>query len=466
MQSTQNRLPRRALARGRGLPDENATSRTKAFNIASGPVLGPSKIPVKDSTTLKARPALGEVTYTSINLRRQPAKDDDPKRTRAGSISNTRPELPLKQQRVVSGTTRAQPVVVEEIEELDVQLNDVRMNDDQIDALDEPMTDDHAPPQPTSSRPTSRHAPVWPELSPGSQSRADKILRQVRHDLEGIDTYDPYETTMCSEYAHEIFTYMKSLEDSIMPLPDYIKCQSDFDWTTRMKLVDWMASIHSKYHLMPETLWIAVNIVDRFLSKRVVTIVKLQLVGVTALFIASKYEEIMAPGVEEFVMLVEHQYSKEEIFKGERILLETLEFNISSYCSPYTWMRRISKADQYELQTRTLGKFLSELTLLDHRFLRASPHLVAAVAMYSARVMLNADWDAAFVYFSDYTEEQLREGHRMLCERIAARDFTKLFVCKKYANRRYLKASIYALQWVKVAQSGVGAVQAMDAYEA
>lgn len=55
-------------------------------------------------------------------------------------------------------------------------------------------------------------------------------------------------------------------------------------------------------------------------------------------------------------------------------------------------MRRISKADDYDIQTRTLSKFLMEVTLLDHRFLRAKPSLIAAVGMYLARRMLGGDW--------------------------------------------------------------------------
>ena len=63
----------------------------------------------------------------------------------------------------------------------------------------------------------------------------------------------------------------------------------------RATLIDWLLQVHLRYHLLPETLWIAVNILDRFLSVRVVSIIKLQLVGVTAMFIAAKYEEILAP---------------------------------------------------------------------------------------------------------------------------------------------------------------------------
>ena len=63
----------------------------------------------------------------------------------------------------------------------------------------------------------------------------------------------------------------------------------------RTTLIDWLLQVHLRYHMLPETLWIAVNLVDRFLSVRVVSLIKLQLVGVTAMFIAAKYEEILAP---------------------------------------------------------------------------------------------------------------------------------------------------------------------------
>ena len=177
-----------------------------------------------------------------------------------------------------------------------------------------------------------------------------------------------------------------------MPAWNYMDAQHDIDWSMRQALVDWLCQVHLRYHLLPETLWIAINLIDRFLSKRVVSQVKLQLVGVCAMFIASKYEEILAPSVEEFVFMTASGYRKEEILKGERIILESLEFKVSHYCSPYSWMRRISKADDYSIQTRTLSKFLIEVTLLDHHFLRVKPSMVAAIGMYTAQKMLGGEW--------------------------------------------------------------------------
>jgi G2/mitotic-specific cyclin 2 len=177
-----------------------------------------------------------------------------------------------------------------------------------------------------------------------------------------------------------------------MPDPNYMEGQFEITWSMRQTLVDWLLQVHLRYHMLPETLWIAINIIDRFLSRRTVSLVKLQLVGVTALFIAAKYEEIMAPSIKEFVYMTENGYTKEEILKGERIVLQTLEFKVSHYCSPYSWMRKVSKADEYDIQTRTLSKFLTEVTLLDWRFLRVKPSLVAAIGMYTARKMLGGDW--------------------------------------------------------------------------
>ncbi|KAF9476696.1 hypothetical protein BDN70DRAFT_811890 [Pholiota conissans] len=288
---------------------------------------------------------------------------------------------------------------------------------------------------------------VWPEVSTERALRYEKEVQSIRERFE--DEVDMYDTTMVSEYAEEIFEYMCDLEEEVMPNPDYMVGQSELSWGMRQTLVDWLLQVHLRYHMVPETLWIAVNIVDRFLTKRVVSLIKLQLVGVTAMFIAAKYEEIIAPSVEEFVFMTEKGFSKDEILKGERIILQTLDFRVSHYCSPYSWMRKISKADDYDIQTRTLSKFLTEVTLLDYRFLRVKPSLVAAVGMYTSRRMLGGDWNAAFVFHSGYTEEQLIPGHDLLVEKLTEDNFHRQYVCKKYANKKFLKASVFAIEWAK-----------------
>jgi len=60
-------------------------------------------------------------------------------------------------------------------------------------------------------------------------------------------------------------------------------------------LVDWVIEVHLRFRLLPETLFLTINIIDRYLEKTIMERVRLQLVAVAALLIASKYEEIYVP---------------------------------------------------------------------------------------------------------------------------------------------------------------------------
>ena len=78
-------------------------------------------------------------------------------------------------------------------------------------------------------------------------------------------------------------------------------------------LVDWIIEVHLKFKLLPETLFLTVSLIDRYLEKTQIMRTKLQLVAVSAMLIASKYEEIYAPEVRDFVFITDNAYTKEEI---------------------------------------------------------------------------------------------------------------------------------------------------------
>lgn len=82
---------------------------------------------------------------------------------------------------------------------------------------------------------------------------------------------------------------------------DYIGTQPDLNAKMRSILIDWLIEVHRKFELMPETLYLTVNIVDRFLSLKTVPRRELQLVGVSSMLIACKYEEIWAPEVYQWL---------------------------------------------------------------------------------------------------------------------------------------------------------------------
>lgn len=90
----------------------------------------------------------------------------------------------------------------------------------------------------------------------------------------------------------------------------------------RSILIDWLVEVHLKFKLVPETLYLTVNLIDWYLSQVSVNREKLQLVGVTAMLIASKYEEIYAPEVQDFVYITDKAYTKEEILDCEQRMLQ------------------------------------------------------------------------------------------------------------------------------------------------
>lgn len=212
----------------------------------------------------------------------------------------------------------------------------------------------------------------------------EETYTDIVADLDAEDLDDP---SMCAEYVREIFEYYKELEKVTMPNPDYMDHQDDLEWKMRGILVDWLIEVHVRFRLLPETLFLAVNIVDRFLSSKVVPLDKLQLVGITAMFIASKYEEVLSPHVGNFTRVADDGFTVEEVLAAERYTLSTLKYDLS-YPNPMNFLRRISKADNYDIQTRTLGKYFMELSLVDHRFLEYRQSHIAAAAMYMGRAIL------------------------------------------------------------------------------
>ncbi|CAP97818.1 Pc22g05300 [Penicillium rubens Wisconsin 54-1255] len=266
--------------------------------------------------------------------------------------------------------------------------------------------------------------------------------------VQDLDTEDLDDPLMAAEYVVEIFEYLKDLEIMTLPNPDYIDHQPDLEWKMRGILVDWLIEVHTRFRLLPETLFLAVNIIDRFLSAEVVALDRLQLVGVTAMFIASKYEEVLSPHVANFSHVADETFSDKEILDAERHVLATLEYNMS-FPNPMNFLRRISKADNYDIQTRTLGKYLMEISLLDHRFMSYPQSHISAAAMYLARLILErGPWDATLAHYSGYTEEEIDPVFQLMVDYLHRPVSHEAFF-KKYASKKFLKASILTRQWAK-----------------
>ncbi|KAH6686171.1 G2/mitotic-specific cyclin-3 [Plectosphaerella plurivora] len=293
----------------------------------------------------------------------------------------------------------------------------------------------------TSGGPTAIMAPTYNEAEERELEVA-RLYVDANRTPEDIED-DIWDVCMVAEYGEEIFEYMRELEAKLTPDAHYMDHQTEVQWSMRSVLMDWLVQVHMRFNLLPETLFLTINYIDRFLTFKAVSIGKLQLVGATALLIAAKYEEINCPSLEEIVFMVDGSYSVEEILKAERFMLSMLGFELG-WPGPMSFLRRISKADEYDLETRTLAKYFLEVTIMDERFVACPPSFLAAGAHCLSRLMLKkGDWSLAHVHYSGYTWSQVRPLVMMLLDCCYNAQKHHAAVFEKYSDKRYKKASSY-----------------------
>ncbi|KAH7096135.1 A/B/D/E cyclin [Auriculariales sp. MPI-PUGE-AT-0066] len=264
------------------------------------------------------------------------------------------------------------------------------------------------------------------------------------NDLDAEDANDPL---MVSEYVVEIFDYLKRIEPQTMPNPNYMVEQQHINWGMRSTLVDWMISVHGHFRFLPETLFLAINVLDRFLSVRLASVDKLQLVGAAALFIAAKSEEMFTPGVDSFVSISDRAFEEAELLKAEKYMLKTIEWNMS-YPNPINFLRRVSKADEYDVNVRTLAKFFCEIGIVDHKMLHVKPSLLAAASIWLGRLVLGSgEWAPNLVHYSTYTESEIMPVADFMVNYLLRPSIRHEHFMKKYAARKFLKASKFSREW-------------------
>ncbi|POS83886.1 hypothetical protein EPUL_004851, partial [Erysiphe pulchra] len=287
---------------------------------------------------------------------------------------------------------------------------------------------------------------VTTTLYPKVTNRVKQELESAKKFTEEVRTIEDigdeiWDTSMVAEYSDEIFTYMRELEVKMLPNAHYMDLQTEIQWSMRSVLMDWLIQVHHRFSLLPETLFLCVNYVDRFLSCKIVSLGKLQLVGATAIFIAAKYEEINCPSVDEIVYMVDGGYTVDEILKAERFMLNMLQFELG-WPGPMSFLRRVSKADEYDLETRTLAKYFLEVTIMDERFVGSPPSYIAAGSHCLARLLLRkGNWTKQHVHYSGYTWTQLRPLVAMIKECCEFPQKHHNAVFEKYSDRKFKRAA-------------------------
>ncbi|XP_010534163.1 PREDICTED: cyclin-B2-4-like isoform X2 [Tarenaya hassleriana] len=231
-------------------------------------------------------------------------------------------------------------------------------------------------------------------------------------DIDSCDKNDPLAVV---EYIDDLYSFYKENECRSCVPPNYMENQQDLNERMRGILIDWLIEVHYKFELMEETLYLTVNLIDRFLAAQEIVRKKLQLVGVTAMLLACKYEEVSVPVVDDLILISDKAYTRTEVLDMEKLMVTTLQFN---FClpTPYVFMRRFLKAAQSDKKLELLSFFIIELCLVEYEMLKYPPSQLAASAIYTAECTLNGfkQWNKTCELHTGYTEEQLLECSRKM----------------------------------------------------
>ena len=212
-------------------------------------------------------------------------------------------------------------------------------------------------------------------------------------------------------YVNDIIAHSKQTEAKYMADPNYLaNMQSTSGLATRhrVSLIDWTTEVHRKFKtLRQETLFLAINIIDRLLSKRQVAKDKLQLVGATCLLIASKMEDMWPPLVRDLVYVASNAFTKADLKKMERTVCNAIRFEIVvPTVAPF--LARFSKAAQLDSTGKKLALYIVELGQHDYGNLKYPPSMMAAASVCLAQKMRNGgSWSSACAATSTYTEAQI-----------------------------------------------------------
>ena len=276
-----------------------------------------------------------------------------------------------------------------------------------------------------------------------SQSRDVEVDQLDVPDVKNVQAVGPYLT--------EIHRHYRETEGLKHASPSYMKTQVDINAKMRSILIDWLVEVHLKFKLVPEVLYLTVNLIDRFLEKEQIMRNKLQLVGLTAMFIASKYEDqIFATECRYFVYISDKLYTRDDILRMEGSMLTRLNFQLTAP-NAFVFLKRFAEVADITTTPRSttelLASYLVELTLQDYKMLKYLPSLICASAVYLALTTRGeTPWTPDLEKHSTYKERDLQacvRNIRKLHDKATTNSLQA--VRKKYTQEKHGNVSSIAL---------------------
>ncbi|KAF8041549.1 hypothetical protein BT93_A0215 [Corymbia citriodora subsp. variegata] len=234
--------------------------------------------------------------------------------------------------------------------------------------------------------------------------------------LEKLPSIDDYSNQLeVAEYVDDIYEYYWNSEAYSACLANYMSIQTDITPKMRGILINWLIEVHLKFDLMHETLYLMVTLLDRYLSQVSIQKKEMQLVGLTALLLSSKYEDFWHPRIKDLISISAESYTREQMLGMEKSILKQLKFRLN-LPTPYVFMLRFLKAAHSDEKLEHLAFYLIELCLVEYEALEFKSSLLCASALYVARCTLQVSpaWTPLLIRHARYEVSQIRVCAEMI----------------------------------------------------
>ncbi|KAJ3553621.1 hypothetical protein NP233_g12603 [Leucocoprinus birnbaumii] len=220
--------------------------------------------------------------------------------------------------------------------------------------------------------------------------------------------------------------------------------QPEIRWHMRPCLVDFLVEVHFTFRLRPETLYLTLNIVDRYVSRRIVYIKHYQLVGCAALWIAAKFEDAKerVPTVQDLAQICRETYEESAFIQMEGHVLSTIQWTLG-HPTAEAWLRLMCCGPYAEdTKVQHVARFLMEITLFYREFIKYTPSAIALASLTLARYLCGKPrrlWEE-----TDECIEIIEHLDARLSKHV--NDLSETLI-KKYSYAFYSKAATFVVQY-------------------
>ena len=272
-----------------------------------------------------------------------------------------------------------------------------------------------------------------------------------RNKTKEEDHVKDYFQSLLDDYGEDIFKNIK--KDERMNVCDYsskdlfrLQDKKFINARNRGIIFQWLVKNNHKWKLNDDTIFMAMNILDRYISKYKVENSEFQLVAISSYLIASKYEDIYPPYIDELSQICNFLYTNDDIIRKEYEILSGLNFDIL-YNSSYKFLTFLhSIADKENMQLFYLAQFILELSLENIEILEYSQSKRACAALFLAKkiMQINRSWNDLRFYY-DYNENEIKTIQKKMIILLnnVIKNKTKNSVFEKFESSRYKSVSTF-----------------------